>query len=1501
MFGKRPGWLGIATLYAAVLIIPVVLYVFVYQGSRIDQATMRNFRALEAAAKRIEEVLKNMPKVATNSSLGVDQKLLKDISDLCSSKESSNRDSGEATSDKSVCNVDPVCPYEKESCKHDSGVAEVARKLNVSIDKDGDKSNIKAGLSEVSKAACMLHKEVSSYRDNLDFKANLKRLDRTVSTGKSTGETECRDGRSFIRDGNLVSHDCRYLRERNKQLYEALNKIKDVKKEAVKVLIGVLDLFGVEISMPIDDAFDDATRHLSMFFDNHFIADANGQVIFHGDPLRSGHDTLQPLGVRAPFSRFAKITDILDEPAAKSVIPYSTSTQVPQMEAPSKAGFTHVGHSIVRSVYVDDVELSVFIHPFTIDKSLSYAPDDTDDSSMLYIAGVVRQASLAREAIRLRLGAVVDATLMIAILLAILPIFRFWAAGDRSILGHFGLYGIGASAIGASALGTTLIWGVVTKHSDGEALDSRLIHISEDIRGTFLRDLANTTSALKADVICMSNGDNCKQCGHDLKKPEKILNAFWCPPKSSSKGQSDQLQDNPKVWCPQDLPEYISKGSSSVNQGQNGCGRFKVSFLLDKNGRMESCRDYRHTRTSRLDLSFRNYFMNPKRCHIWHLEESKGSDELRKFSELKALNGFILERIDSVVQGRKEVVVSYPLVEASETKLGRGPGAKHRMAPRRVVKVAAAVARFESIDRPVLPPHFHYAVVENESGKTLFHSDADRVSVSNFIDDTGNDPAISAAMRTMTSNDKIVLGVNYDGMPIRAHIRPLLEPREVPWTLIVFREHRLVDRMSSLSTSLSIISWLAITLLLIIVLFAVLGPVRRKCGYSAISPSVVLPLVNCKVATTALVTGVAGLALSYICRDLALCIAVLLYISCAAGLYYYAWRHSSSNCSKRSCLALGKNDGDEGRKVGQGFRLLLTLAKGKLSVMAAVILSLAIFPVLSFQFYFQAQLSKGLAMYLEEKSINAMEEKVKDLKEYADEFSTQPKPKDMRSLLRSSVVGYNESTENKMIEEYLSSSGCANKGNNCDRLKEGWAFDVLRPLIAYSSTSQAIMRYRAKSDGSNGIDSLPAAFDEVVGKMKDERKQNEDNSTSLVWLVSTLVIAVLLLFCFLCYSVVRTMFGHAKKIALLPCFYPEDEPDDGKPLRMQLVKWSDQDLDGLIKLWRKKFIVKIAKWDDVVQRWDWDIPAENYPKHGEGRTIYVVRSLREATRGMRANILAADLSQAMQQGTSIVLCSDVVPAYRLSPGASDHSDKTHLTWSSDWDDLTRDFEVRRLCRENAGNNEAECSKVREKCRCVEKVMHAEAKANRDLEHVALEVAKQISKANEAPNQDGQPTCSQLRDKALRQFRAAAQPRFKALWAVSSRDERLQLIALARGGAPNIRQSAAISSLANRGLITTQDPLQLRSEAFGQFIKDDLTYEHELLAKWRRRGHGNWWGMTWLPLVVLAGLGLLFFVNSNPEAIATLAAIGAALVGIAPVVTSLLRIGQSAPPTSSGED
>lgn len=80
---NRHSWIGSIVLYAALLTFPVLLYVFLYQGSRIDEATMRNFRSLDTAADRIDRALDTFRNVSRNYSLGVDSTLLKAITNEC--------------------------------------------------------------------------------------------------------------------------------------------------------------------------------------------------------------------------------------------------------------------------------------------------------------------------------------------------------------------------------------------------------------------------------------------------------------------------------------------------------------------------------------------------------------------------------------------------------------------------------------------------------------------------------------------------------------------------------------------------------------------------------------------------------------------------------------------------------------------------------------------------------------------------------------------------------------------------------------------------------------------------------------------------------------------------------------------------------------------------------------------------------------------------------------------------------------------------------------------------------------------------------------------------------------------------------------------------------------------------------------------------------------------------------------------------------------------------
>ena len=59
--------------------VPVGLYLFLYQRSRIEDATIRSFRALATAADRVDEVLVRLPNVVGSSSFGVSPEMLDEV------------------------------------------------------------------------------------------------------------------------------------------------------------------------------------------------------------------------------------------------------------------------------------------------------------------------------------------------------------------------------------------------------------------------------------------------------------------------------------------------------------------------------------------------------------------------------------------------------------------------------------------------------------------------------------------------------------------------------------------------------------------------------------------------------------------------------------------------------------------------------------------------------------------------------------------------------------------------------------------------------------------------------------------------------------------------------------------------------------------------------------------------------------------------------------------------------------------------------------------------------------------------------------------------------------------------------------------------------------------------------------------------------------------------------------------------------------------------------
>lgn len=1375
---KRHSWMAFTTLYVAVLLIPILLYVFVYQGSRIDEVTMRNFRSLDTAAERIREAMKTMRKVAKNYSLGVDQDLLNDII---------------------------RAPSVEERTKN--AATELKKIISEQTETGGIKPDIKSVL-------------INQTCDGLDATEKCKSMEEVRSACPSSiwhcdHAQQCSSSMR-ISAGHIISPDCRLLRERDEKLYNVLQSANGG-REIIggRDLALLLDRFGIEVSMGTRDALDHPTRHLSMFFDSYFVASGSEDVIFSAGARHS--DGLMPHHEGSPFVSIAKISDILSAKhgGEQRILPFAQSSD---RGTGDNASLT--GHSTVRTIDVNGVSLSVFIHPFEVDISVL---EGDEEVSTWYVVGVVPRKSLAREAIRIRLGPAADATLAIVLLLAFLPILRFWSASNRSILSRFGIYGIVASSLGVAALATALGWSVVAKDSDRRLLDSRLKDISEKIHSRFGREAEKTIEVVEEDI------DTLVKCGY-LGDGDEI------PTDKSDRG------------CPKVEKGILGKELLCASKAK-GDERAMVqsAFLLNEEGTMAACMQYRTRQSQKLKLGFREYFTSP---HVLELvERLEGVDYVWKRGPA------VFQTIDSVVQGKKEVVVSFAIA-GKDACVPLKPclvGKEREVGERKVggKKVGAAVVHMASIDDVVLEPYYYYAIIDAD-GETLLHSDDDRERVSNFFEDTSNDVGVQLAIE---STVPYPIDTYYDGRPIRAHFTALAgEGYEFlqrhgeggkPWTLVVYTKYRVIDGLSLLTVSLSVVAWSATTIFIFLGI-AGLSLLRRTLGRDAILPAAIATSAARSTVVVALALIAIGLVWSYLWASHAWVVATLLPVLMTLFIYSLAWRRAYPRHEK-----LKRNSETD------------AVSKATLAF-AAVLICFSVVPMVAWQSYFRGELNGGLDRHLEEERAAQIEQMEGAYRTHIDSLAEYETTSWCQFIKRHVV----DADETCLDAPPVSMARRALNG----------PFSWLEPMVAHSKITRAMMQ----RDGQirSGSAELKAVDAEI--------------GTGLLVLVMMVGAALL---SFLSYSSARAKLGHARRIVLLPHCRVDGTnlTEDGQSGRVKviLVTRSETEIQKLLESLEAKYAVHVADWIEDANGWDWNPLTEGSTGEAAGGVdaggdageqkkpdIYVVRNLRTAIGRDRGEKLARELER--KKSADMILCADVVPSYRIGPGTLDDADDEASMFSNEWMELTSGFEVRVLCERDVGEQDEGVHGGE----AWETAIALEVRMHKDFEALGSAV-----KTIMAGVVDGKPF--ELRDMALAKFRGGALLKFKDIWSACSNDERLQIIALARGGAPNIRQHAAISSLANRGIVTTSEPIELTSKAFADFVNRDLA--HDSLDEWRRRGHRDWWRVTWLPLVILAGLGLMFFLNSNPEAIGTLGAIFAALIAFVPLVTSLLRVGQSGLP------
>ena len=786
--GPAPAWLRWTAVCVLLVVVPIAVYLFLYRSSRVEQATIRNFRTLDAAAERVRTVLSNLTSVVDGSSFGISPSMLDQVTERLTGL------SDAITGPRTWCYGDSEPPqWTENTAFHDylpsSAEPTDEQRLEFAYRLAAHTllANNDNGSTEKLwyQLYCLVHKhrQYSSPIETIDVDVNplprpplfplIKHCPDPISVATCATRLRewlpseaCSPPRRPLRlDATrkgmaAIAVDCRPFKERSRELHNALETF-----DGAAAVIAAIDLFGIGSTAQLDDLMQEATGYLSRFFDNHMIADSAGRILFEPNVTTTSVTETDEGRVATPaFSNHVDISRLLRAEPASPDRAASPTADAAGNPSTTTSPLSFRGHSFVETVRVENVALRVFVHPFVIDDvDMS---DDSERSSetrtsahrearpTFYMIGIVDDSEFESAAIRLRLSLVVDGTLALLLLLTLCPLLWFWTAGDRFVINRLGLAGICATPVVGVVLFVVLACGIVTNRVDEYVLDNILQVASDRILRLFDKELHEEILALSSYA----------------SEPETYAR------QRAGRTPLDSLEK--RFYCDDSNRDFL--------YGREHIPGLKSMFILDNEGRQVSCwSNGALIRTPKLTLAFRDYFVRPKEGVLWdppssglvdtvscnersliscvvHSSppESQNNQEdpnaRAVFANREVALGnrkqpFYLERIDSIVRGDVQTVL------AINTKEEERP-------------VAVSGVRLKSLDRTVAPHHVDFAVVDRETGQTLFHSDDELAMVTKFTDDAGGDPALRSLLH---SSKRGTLSLDYAGIPIRAHVRTL--------------------------------------------------------------------------------------------------------------------------------------------------------------------------------------------------------------------------------------------------------------------------------------------------------------------------------------------------------------------------------------------------------------------------------------------------------------------------------------------------------------------------------------------------------------------------------------------------------------------------------------------------------------------------------------------------------------------------------------------------------
>ena len=1500
--GPAPPWLRFASVCVLLIAVPVSLYLFLYQRSRLDQATIRNFRALDAAADRVDQVLVHLSTVVGSSSFGISPAMLDEVTEhlagnraACAS-EPGSRHKAWQTWRATRAGKPPPPPDDLLRSRGTTRAARLAFRYWVAAHTLFESNKTNGGETEKlwNHLHCLIdtHRRFSKPAETVTAEvAPLPRAARRPPDPACAyrADAKCRRLRELLdaqpcgalsprltvgADGmEAIVADCRPLQERSRKLHKALEGF-----HGSDDVIRALDLFGTESAADLGELMGEATGYLSRFFDSHLIADADGLILFEADAAATLDTEVDESQVETPaFSSFVNISELLRAESARSNGTAAADAGDGGNGRAAVSAPSFRGRSFVRIVGGEDIGLRVFVHPFVLD-NVGVSDGSQEDPRAgpaasnaaaraarptFYLVGIVDDEEFRSAAIRLRLGRVANAALGLLGLLTLTPLVWFWTAGNRLVVGRLALLGICALPVVGVVLFTVLVCGVVANRIDEHALDGALEQVSQRIVELFDLELNGEIQRLAGAIprlltLAQTEREEASRpwgsmallpatTGPDKRKLTRLEEALYC---DDADRNLDYDPKKPEAWS---------------------------AFLLDARGRQRACLSEkdraRPARTPALDLHFRKYFVHPREGALWHSPSAERRRPIWCRGDAQDEESLIPCLVDRLPESSKplfRVTGTHPALEAAAIRIGgsskpscgedgapgRAPSATVPFFLERIdavvggrvqtmlavntectaMPVAAAGVSLNALDWAVPPPHVDFAVVERKTGRTLFHFDKALAMTANFVDDAGRDAALLALLR---SGARDTIDLVYAGVPVSAHVRPLRPG--LPWTLVVYRGHELEDRLGGLTAALSIFSTLLSLVLIALAAGLVLLVVRWCRPEHRCSLGRWCGLTRCCKPELAGIPATLGRVVNAGSR--------LPWLTVASALLYSAWvsRHAWILEGTRPILPffmVGSVLTVAALVVCCSIRRHPETTDGgddddhtlrRVLGLAALLTALAVAPTVLWFGHHRAALGVGLNDYLVNRTLASVER--------------------AREGYRLDVLKWHGAAAAPVSDRIR-----PRFQDDPPQPDQGWVQRTLRPIVASSElANQLMIRRDVPSSADHAATEHVASLRDVMSttfgyEIGPPLWKLSASGSGRFWITVVLVVLFLILLIWtfaysVCaaFTIVRSR-RHSR--TTLPDAEKELPPLATGPLRAIVVHRGEHDCGRAVEERTKRLIRLPAnvQWTAGALSgvFHWELGRETR------KTLYVVYDLQKVLEhGAEGRALLDELERKANGEAHVLIWSRVVPDYRYSD---------RLERDDRWFDRGRSDDAARRDR---------WSRLAGRFRTF--VLHRSG----------------------VPDE-----CGDVRGTDVTEHRKSAASCFDRIWTESTHDERLQLYAVARGGAVNARRTAALSSIVNRDLVEVDREtgvVDLRCEAFREFIEHDV--DHGELKAWRKQG-GGVWGFIWPPLAIGGALGLAFLLLANPEMRTTLLA---TLVALLPVVLPLLGGGRGAGSTGAGPE